>query len=230
MGQPIVQLLMLACGETEVIVMAPPPTCDSAVLPCFRGCLAFLHRDFPPQSPPSHPLYLSLRSQQQPSPWDCSTIPNLQLPIAVLYRGPTSLSGDIAVAKTVWFSLHLGCHRSAVSVSALSVSRLTQTVVPMWGWNPWFSSSTLCGQVQSYKHSLVFSLVPSSYRVLCGSIYSFPLVVYSCPLSAGVLHALPCLKVCSWCIRGERCTPCPPSSPPSCYPHFCFYKKLNMSS
>ena len=28
-----------------------------------------------------------------------------------------------------------------------------------------------------------------------------------------------CLKVYSWCIRGERCTPCPPMSPPSCTPH-----------
>ena len=25
------------------MVMAPPPTCDSAVSPCFHGCLAFLH-------------------------------------------------------------------------------------------------------------------------------------------------------------------------------------------
>ena len=38
--------------------------------------------------------------------------------------------------------------------------------------------------------TLPFSpLVPLSYRVLCGSIYSFLLVRYSCPLSAGVLHA-----------------------------------------
>ena len=40
-------------------------------------------------------------------------------------------------------------------------------------------------------------LLPSSYQVLCGSIYSFPLVRYSCLLSAGVRHALLCLKVCS---------------------------------
>ena len=43
----------------------------------------------------------------------------------------------------------------------------------------------------------VFPLVPSSYRVLCDSIYYFPLVRYSCLLSAGVLHALLCLKVYS---------------------------------
>ena len=43
-----------------------------------------------------------------------------------------------------------------------------------------------------------FPLVPSSYRVLRDSIYSFPLVRYFYPLSAGVLHALLCLK----CIPG----------------------------
>ena len=42
-----------------------------------------------------------------------------------------------------------------------------------------------------------FPLVPSSYRVLRGSIRSFPLVRSSCPLSAGGLHALLCLKVYS---------------------------------
>ena len=40
-------------------------------------------------------------------------------------------------------------------------------------------------------------LVPSSYRVLRGSMYSFPLVRYSCLHSAGVLHALLCLRVYS---------------------------------
>ena len=42
---------------------------------------------------------------------------------------------------------------------------------------------------------LFFPIVPLSYRVLCDSIYSFPLVRYFYPLSAGVLHALLCLKV-----------------------------------
>ena len=53
---------MLAFGEREAMVMAPPPTHDSAVSPCFHGSLAFLHRHFPPQSPPSHPLDPSLQS------------------------------------------------------------------------------------------------------------------------------------------------------------------------
>ena len=74
---------MLACGEKEAMVMAPPPMHDSAVSPCFHGCLAFLHRHFPPQSPPSHPLdpslYLTaahalglLHSPQTPAPNHCA--------------------------------------------------------------------------------------------------------------------------------------------------------------
>ena len=62
---------------------------------------------------------------------------------------------------------------------------------------------------------LFFPLVSSSYWVLRGSIYSFPLVRYSCPLSAGVLHLLLCLKVYSWSICGQRCTPRPSTLPPS---------------
>ena len=38
---------------------------------------------------------------------------------------------------------------------------------------------------------------------------------YSCLLSAGVLHALLCLEVYSFCIRGEQCTPHPPTPLPS---------------
>ena len=62
---------------------------------------------------------------------------------------------------------------------------------------------------------LFFPLVTLSYRVLHGSIYSFPLVWLSCLLSA-VLQGLLCLKVYSWCIHRERCIACPSTSPPSC--------------
>ena len=60
---------------------------DSAVSPCFHGCPAFLHRHFPPQSPPSHSSQSSLHSQQQPSPWDCSTIAKLQLAASAPSKG-----------------------------------------------------------------------------------------------------------------------------------------------
>ena len=67
----------------------------------------------------------------------------------------------------------------------------------------------------SPTNTSVFSLVASSYQVLRRSIYSFPLVRYSCLLSAGVLHALLCLKVYSCSIHRERCTPHLPTPPPS---------------
>jgi len=71
-------------------------------IPCFHGCLAFLHRHFPPQSPTSNPLNLSLYDEQQPSPWDCSTIPKLQLPAAAPSWRPVFLSGVcMAAARTV---------------------------------------------------------------------------------------------------------------------------------
>ena len=85
----------------------------------------------------------SFHSQQQPSPWDCSTVPKLQLPAAAPSRGPAFLSRVcIAAARTVWFSFHLGSHRWAVSLSALIVSPLTQAIAQMWGSYPCCSSPT----------------------------------------------------------------------------------------
>ena len=141
-----------AANERERLWWRFHPTMhDSAVSPCFQVCPAFLHRHFPPWSPPSHSLNPSLLTQQQSSPWDCSTIPKLQLPTAVPSRGPVSLSEVcMATARTVCFSFHLGCHRSAVSLSALHVSPLTQIIAPIWGLEPCFSSPTHWGQVQSY--------------------------------------------------------------------------------
>ena len=188
----------------EAMVMAPLPTGDSAVSPCFYSCPAFLHRHFQPQLPPSHPLDLSLHSQQQPLTWDCSTILKFQLQAAAPSRKSTSLSGVcMAAARTVWFSFHLSCHRTAISLSALNVSPLTQTIAPMWGSDPCFSPPPAKGG-SSPTNTPVFPLVPLSSRVLRGSLYSFPLVRYSCQLSAGILHELLCLKVYSWCSHGER--------------------------
>ena len=44
----------------------------------------------------------------------------------------------------------VGCHRSADSFSALTVSPLIQTITPMWGVETYFSSPTHQGQVQTY--------------------------------------------------------------------------------
>ena len=138
------------------------PMHDSAVSPCFRGCLAFLHQHFPPQAPPSHPLDLSLHSQQQPSPWDCSTIPKLQLPAAAPSRGPASLSGVcMSAARTVWFSFHLGCHTQLFH-SQLQCFSLTQTSAPIWGSDPASVPPPAEGR-SSPTNTPVFPLVPSSY-------------------------------------------------------------------
>ena len=154
-------------------------------------------------------------SRQQRLSWNCSTIPELQLPAVVPSRRLAFLSGKcMAAARTVWFSFHLGFHRSAVSLSALNVSPLTQTIAPVWGSDPCFSFPQ-APRAGSVLLTLLFSpLVPLSYRVLCGSLYSFLLVMYSCLLSAGVLPAFLYLKVYSWCILGERCIHLP--TPPSC--------------
>ena len=82
-----------------------------------------------------------------PLPWDCSTILELQLPAAVPSRGSMSLSGVcMAAARTAF---HLGCHRSAVSLSALNVSPLTQ--LPGCGnWTPASVSPPTNGGFQSY--------------------------------------------------------------------------------
>ena len=209
---------MLVCGEREAKVVAPSPMCVSAVLPCFHNARLSSTGFSQPQSPLSHPLNLSLGSQQQPSPWDYSTIPKLQFPDAMPFRAPASLSGVcMAAARTVWFSSQSGCHRSAVSLSALNVSPLTQTIAAMWGSDACSSSPTCWVQIQSYQHS---HFPPSSFILLSFAwVYTSPsLVRYSCLLSAGVLHALLCLKVYFWCIHGERCTPLPPISLPTCSP------------
>ena len=88
----IVQLKMLACEERKSMVRAPPSMHDSAISPCFHGCLAFFHKHFLPQSLTSCPLSPCLCSQQKPLPWDYSTIHTLQLPVAIPSMGPVSLS------------------------------------------------------------------------------------------------------------------------------------------
>ena len=192
------------------------PYIYSAVLPCFHGCLAFLHRRLSSQSPPSYPLDLSLCNQQQPLPWDWCTILKLQLPVPAPSRRPVTLSGIcMAVARTVWFSFHLDCHRSAVSLSVLNIFLWLRQLPRYRDRIPASVPPPAKGR-SSPTNTPVFPLVPSSYWVLCGSMYPFLLVRHSCPLSAGVLLALLCLKLYFWCIRGERWTPCPPTPLPSC--------------
>ena len=185
--------------EREATVMTPPSTRDSVVMSCFHGCLAFLHRHLPPQFPPSYPLDTFLHSQQQPLPWDCSTIPTLQLPAAV----PSCCAGDQCPCPGyawLWQGLILIPFRlprmSCFTLSLKSFSSDSDNCLNV-GFGPLlqFPDQPRAGPV--LLTVLFFPLVLSSYRVLHGSKYSFPLFRYSCLLSAAVLHALLCLKVYS---------------------------------
>ena len=176
--------------------------------------------DFPPQAFPITTCCLR-------SPRSASLQSTAALALGLLHNpcipAPRHCLGDLCPClgydySKDWFSFHLGCHRSAVSLSALNVSPLTQTIALMWGQMPAsFSPTAEAGPV------LVFPpLVPLSYRVFHPSIYCFPAVRYSCLLSGGVLQALLCLKVHSWCICGKRCTPHPPTHLPSLLPFTSF--------
>ena len=86
----------------EAMVMAPPATRDSAVSPYFRGCPAFLHRHFPPQSPPSHPSIRLSTVNRSPRPGIAPQSLNSSSQALVPSRGSASLSGVcMAAARTV---------------------------------------------------------------------------------------------------------------------------------
>mgnify|MGYP006945387334 CR=1 FL=1 len=177
------------------MVMDPLPMRDSAVSPCFHGCLAFLHRHFPPLYPPSHPLNLSLCSQQHPSLASQSlnsssqllTFQGTSIPVWGMYGccKDCLILIPFRLPQIICFTLSLKCFSSdSDNCPDLGIRPLLQFPYPPKG-----------GPV--LLTLLFFPLVPSSYRVLRGYIYSLLLVRYSCLLSPGVLQALPCLKVYS---------------------------------
>ena len=93
------------------------------------------------------------------------------------------------------FSFHLGCHKSAVFTLSLKCFSSDSDNCPNVGIRPLLQFRLLPRAGPVLQTLLFFPLAPLSYRVLCGSIYSFPLVRYSCLLSADVLHVLLYLKV-----------------------------------
>ena len=103
----------------------------------------------------------------------------------------------MAVARTVWFSFHLGCHRSAVSLSALNVSPLTQTIAPVWGSDPCFSSTTRQGKSSPTN-------TPDFYP-WCLHPTKFCMVLYILPHWSGApvySQLVFCMHFCVW-----RCIP-----------------------
>ena len=174
------------------MVMASPPTHDSAVSPCFLGCLAFLHSLLP------HIPWIRLSTvNSSPHP---GIAPQSLNSSSQLLR----LLGDLhSCPECVWLwqglSVLIPFRLPQISCFTLSLKCFSSNPdsCPDVGIRPLLQSPHLLRACPILLTLLFFAVVPSSYRVLCGSIYSFPLVRYSCLLSACVLHALLCLKVCS---------------------------------
>ena len=145
-----------------------------AVSPCFHGCLAFLHWHFPPWS--HLPLEPSLCSQQQPSLWYCTTIPKLQLPASVPSRGPAPLQGIYGCSKDCLILILFMLPQINCFTLSLKCFSSDSDNCPNVGIRPNVSVPPPAKGRPSLLTLLFFPLVPSSYQVLPGSIYSFPLV------------------------------------------------------
>jgi len=185
------QLLAPACWDRVATEMAPPSVHDSAVALCLPGCSAFLQRHSVLQSPPSCLLQPSSWSQQQSLHWDCSPVSRLQLPAAAHSSGRVSLSGVCRpTAQIACVVLTPFIHRSAASLSdSLKHVYSVPTDCPDVGISSLLQFPNPLGADPVPAHSPpLFLFLLSSYCVLCGSIFSFPVVRDSCWLLAGRLR------------------------------------------
>ena len=94
----------------------------------------------------------------------------------------------------------------------------------------WFRQLPWCGDwtPASVPPSAKGRSNPTNTSVFPPTFFVLPSFAWVCMFSSAgqvllsalssVLHALLCLKLCSWCIQGERCTPRPTSPLPSCSP------------
>ena len=164
--------------------MAPLPVCDSAVSPCFHGCLAFFYRHF------CHSLLPHIPSIHLSSV-NSSLCPGIAPQSLNSSSKPLCFPGYLCPCwGYVWLwrgQILIPFRLPQISCFTLSFKYFSSDSDPLLQ----FPHLLRVGSV--LLTLLFFPLVPSSYRVLRGSIYSFPLVRSSCPLSGGILHALLCL-------------------------------------
>ena len=167
--------------------MAPPPMHDSAISPCFHGFYNLL-----PHIPLMHLTAVNISPHPGigPQSLNSSSLPP-HLP-GDLHHCPGYAWLQQGLSILIPFRLP----QTSYFTSALNVSPLTSTIALMWGSDSCFSSPTHRRQVQSYYHSC---FPPTSFVLLnFARFYIFvPLVRYSCPLSAGVMHVLLYLQVYS---------------------------------
>ena len=181
---------------------------------------------FPPQSPSSHPPWsVSLQSTAALA-WGLHHNPETPAPSCCAFQGICVPVWD-SFWVPVWLSLY-GCGKDCLILIPFRLPQISCFTLSLKCFS--FDSDSCpavgIGPLLQFPHPLragpvlltflFFPLIPLSYWALYVFIFSFLLVRYSCLLSAGVLHALLCLKVYFWCIHRERCTPCTPIPPPSC--------------
>ena len=160
--------------------MAPFPMRDSAVSPYFHGCLAFLHRHFPPQSTPSHPVInlSSISSSLHPG------IPP-QSPNSASLSGYVWLRQGLSDSHSIWlpqiscFTLSLKCF-SSDSDNCPDV-----WIGPLLQFSHTLRADAVLPTLLPLSPPPMSSFIPLSFA----GFYIF----YSrscCPLSVGVLQAL----------------------------------------
>ena len=129
----------------------------------------------------------------------------LHFPATVPSRGPMSLSGvRMAVTRIVCVIL-IPFRQSQISCFTLSLKFFSSVLnnCPDVGIGPLLQFPYPLGAGPVLLTLLFFPLLPSSYRVLGGSIYSFPVVRYSCLLSTGFMQAILGLR-CISDVSAER--------------------------
>ena len=212
---PLWSLSLLAscqhqCLGREATVMALPSAHASVVAPASmaawlssRGIAC--HR-IPRLAPSGHlPVVNSI-----PQPWTalqsiCSSSHLLCIPVDL---GPSLGYIGLQHGLSLWIShCHSDCHRSAASFS--NGVKCFPSVQPCC---PYMDISLLLQLAHPLSVGPVlltpsFPLPSFILWVLHGSVYSFPVIMDSCQLSAGALWHLLHPKMYSWCIHRERCTP-----------------------
>ena len=176
------------CGEErQAMVMAPPPVHNSAVSPCFHDCLAFL---------------LPLLPSVSLSSANSSPRPGIAPQSLHFSPQPLCLPGDLHpclgtydCGKDCLLLIPFRLPQSSCFILSLQCFSPNPDNCPSVGIGPllWFPHPPRAGPVLLTQ--LFLPLVPSSYQVLRGSMYSFPVVRYSCLLPAGISQVLLCLNI-----------------------------------
>ena len=174
------------CGrEREATVMAPSPMRDSAISPCFCGCLAFLLPYIPSVSPQSTAAFTLglLHSPYTSAPSHCA------------FQGTCIPVWDTYDCDKDYLLISFRLRHISCSILSLKCFSPNPDNCPDVGIGPLLQFPPPPRAGPALLTLLFLPRVPSSYQVLRGSLYSFPVVRYSCLLPAGVLQVLLCLKI-----------------------------------